>query len=342
MKNFGIHERKRQHAFRDSSSTISPPGRAPADDKGQRNGHLLAVGHEDDNLYPSLREGNIARQFFSPRRIKWWKSSRSGDNVKVDGPTRNLASSQIACVNFLLPLAETPAALIAILRGIDADVTGVEMLTYPSRDTGESLSSAVDFEWVGLDSCLEGGSGTRGANTTSVDALMVGMTDKGTSRAYLFEWKYVEEYKGAEYLGEGKSGGTRRRRYSDLYSSLASRFNGAVPMEDFFYEPFYQIMRLGLLADKMVRDQEFSICEARVVVVCPEGNDDYRQTITSPALKKRFPNAGSVEDVIHAALRDPATFSLTSPETLVAAVRKGDVTANTSEWMAYQQDRYGY
>jgi len=342
MKNFGKYERKRQHAFRDSSSTISLPGRAPADDKGQRNGHLLAVGHEDDNLYPSLREGNIAREFFSARRIKWWKSSRSGDNVKVDGPTRNLASSQIACVNFLLPLAGTPKALLAILRHIDMDVVGVEMLKYPSHDAATPLTSPVEFEWVGLKSCLEGGSGTRGVNTTSVDALMVGLTAKGTKRAYLFEWKYVEEYKGAEYLGEGKSGETRRRRYAGRYAAANSRFNGKISLDELFYEPFYQIMRLGLLADKIIQDAEFGVSAAKVVVVCPEGNNDYRKTITSPALSKRFPNAASVEEVVKSALQQPTCFSITSPEILVASVQKSGAKEPASDWLAYQCERYGY
>ena len=342
MKTFGRQQRKSQHTFRDSSSTVSEPGRSPSDDKGKRNGHLLAVGHEGDNLYPLLREDDIARKFFAARGIKWWKSYRSGDNTDIDGPTRNMASSQIACVNFLLPLAEEPEALLAVLREVDSDVVRVEMLRYPCRDTGTTLSSRVEFEWVGLHSCLEGGPGTRGANTTSVDALMVAETAQGIRRAYLFEWKYVEEYIGAEYLGDGKSGETRRRRYSDLYSSPASRFNGKVPMEELFYEPFYQIMRLGLLADKMVRDQEFRVSEAKVVVVCPEGNDDYRKTITSPALRERFPNAGSVEEIIHAALRDPATFRLTSPENPVAVVRKSSTAGAVSEWLAYQQERYGY
>ena len=312
------------------------------DDKGKRNGHLLAVGHEDENLYPSLRAANVARQFFAARRIKWWKSSRSGDDTDTDGPTRNLASSQIACVNFLLPLAQTPEALLAILRKIDADVIRVEMLEYQSRDTGVALVSPVEFEWVGLGSCLEGGAGTRGSNTTSVDALMVGTTKAGTRRAYLFEWKYVEEYVGAEYLGEGKSGDTRRRRYAGRYAAPDSRFNGKIPLDELFYEPFYQIMRLGLLADKTAQDEEFGVSEAKVVVVCPEGNDAYRETITSPTLRKRFPNTASAEAVVEAALRDSSSFTMTSPEKLVEAVRESNAAESASDWLAYQHERYGY
>ncbi len=342
MKNFGTQARRQQKEFRDSSGTVSPEGRSPADDKGRRNGHLLAVGYEEENLYPLLRGSAGAGAFLAARGIHWWRSSRSGDDTNVNGPTRNMASSQIACVNFLLPLAGTPEALLSILREIDGDVCQVMTLTYTPRCAETAVSSPVEFEWVGCDTCLEGGPGTRGANTTSVDALMVGVTGTGMRRAYLFEWKYVEEYIGTEYLGEGKSGDTRRRRYSDLYAGPGSRFNGMVPMEELFYEPFYQLMRLGLLADKMVHGKEFGITEAKVVVVCPEGNDDYRKTITSPALKERFSSAGSVEDVIHAAIRESASFRLASPEKLVAAVRKSCAAEAASKWLAYQQERYGY
>jgi hypothetical protein len=253
-----------------------------------------------------------------------------------------MASSQIACVNFLLPLAGVPEALPSFLRVIDADVREVVTLTYTPRGAEKAVSSPVEFEWVGRDTCLEGGAGTRGANTTSVDALMVGVTGTGARRAYLFEWKYVEEYIGTDYLGEGKSGDTRRRRYEKRYVGSESRFNGQVPLEELFYEPFYQIMRLGLLADKMVREREFGVSAAKVVVVCPEGNDDYRKTITSPALKERFPDHTTVEAVVHAAVRNQSVFTMTSPEALVAAVRKCESTSRLADWVAYQHERYGY
>lgn len=333
---FRKQERRRQKEFRDSSPTVSSEGRCPTDDKGRRNGHLLALGYEEENLYPPLRGTAGAKAFLAARDIHWWRSSRSGDDTDSNGPTRNMASSQIACVNFLLPLAGTPEALVSILRSIDDDVREVATLQYTPRGTGLAVSSPVEFEWVGTKSCLEGWSGTRGANTTSADALMVGVTDKGIRRAYIFEWKYVEEYEGAEYLGDGKSGQTRRRRYEGLYVTSNSRFNGQVPLNDLFYEPFYQIMRLGLLGDKMVRESEFGVTAAKVVVVCPENNQAYRKTITSPALKKRFPDITAVEQVIGAALRVPGSFTMISPESLVADVRKSNTSSDLSEWLTYQ------
>ena len=44
-----------------------------------------------------------------------------------------------------------------------------------------------------VDSGLEGGT-TRGAQNTSVDAFLIAETITGRRRAYLLEWKYVEQY----------------------------------------------------------------------------------------------------------------------------------------------------
>ena len=128
-------------------------------------------------------------------------------------PTRNMASSQLACVNFLLPLIDIPGALTAVLQAIDDDVTGVVNIEH------EGTSSPVELEWIGLDHALEGpGVKSRGANSTSVDAFMVAETPSGR-RAYLVEWKYVEEYR-TEDKGQGRQGETRRR--SDTLTSTRS------------------------------------------------------------------------------------------------------------------------
>lgn len=118
-KAFGIAAREQQARFR---RTLCMPARTQTDVKGQRHGHLLALGYEDENLYPPTRE--LALEFFAKRRIKWWRNARSGD-ASGNGPTRNLASSQVACVNFLLPLSRIPGALATALQVVDGDVQDV-------------------------------------------------------------------------------------------------------------------------------------------------------------------------------------------------------------------------
>lgn len=107
--NFGAGERRRQTAFRTSSATISAAGR--------RHGHMLALGRETENLHPSLRGERGALAVFGRRRIRWW-AHKDFDRPGKRAPTRNMASLQIACVNFLLQLTDREEALLAVLRAI--------------------------------------------------------------------------------------------------------------------------------------------------------------------------------------------------------------------------------
>ena len=286
---FGQRERKRQAAFRKGLTT-------PTDPVGLKHDYLLALGCEEENLFPTLRGENGAIRYFAERNIKWWQARVSGDASDGKRPTRNMASSQIACVNFLLPLIDIPGALTAVLKAIDDDVTGVVDIEH------EGTSSPVELEWIGLGHALEGpGVKSRGANSTSVDAFMVAETQAGR-RAYLMEWKYVEDY-WTDDKGQGRQGETRRKRYAHLYEKSPS-FNRKVPFDAWLFEPFYQILRLRLLADRMVRNRELGVSEAKVVVVVPEGNLAYRRRVTSPWLASEFPNL-TVSDILRETLVQP-------------------------------------
>ena len=335
--------KRRQHHFRDTSSTVCALGRKPLDEKGRRNPHLLALGYEIDNLFPCIRGEGGAIDFFVRRGIRWWRNPRSGDDMQVDGPTRNMASSQVACVNFLLPLACIPGALLAVLRALDDDVRDVVTIKHGGHE------SPVEFEWIGLGGSLEGGS-ARGARNTSIDAFLVAETKAGRRRAYLLEWKYVEQYLSTrpDFKGEGSSGATRRARYCERFHAPYSSFDPAAGLclNDFLYEPFYQIMRQRLLADRMVRDRELCIDEAKVVVVVPECNWAYRtvsdgRAVTSPRLAERFPQLETVEAVMREALGDPdARFGMVTPSSLLDAVTRC-LPGETKEWADYWRERYG-
>lgn len=330
--NFRDVEYRRQGDFRSRSDTISADGRAPTDPRGMTYPHLLALGHEDENLFPSLRGDEGARQFFEERGIKWWRHP-GFDQAGTNGPTRNMASSQIACVNFLLPLASIDNALLALIRAIDGDVTEVATIGDPATGT----SSAVEFEWIGLGHALEGsGHATRGEFTTSVDAFILAETSAGR-RAYLFEWKYIESY-GENDKGIGKRGRTRQRRYMNPYASSSS-FRRNLPLDAWLHEPFYQIMRQRLLADRMVANRELGVSEAKIVLVVPEENIAYHGAVTSPTLRREFPGVATVADTVRAAMIDPdRDFRLTSPHFLAAAVRP----QCGRDWSRYQRERYGW
>lgn len=333
---FGTIARQQQARFRD---TLPVAARSPTDDKGLRHGHLLALGHEIENLMPELRGQGGALDLFSSRGIKWWRNGRSSDGPG-DGPTRNLASSQVACVNFLLPLARRPDAMLAFLRAVDPDVVEVE----PIPDPGGQPPSLVEFEWVGWKEPLEGGRITRGAMQTSADAIALGRTQNGR-RAYVFEWKYCEEYLRPADMGEGSAGATRRRRYKDRYEAEDSAFRGATPLDEFLFEPFYQLLRLRLLADEIERtglSPDHPVAEARVVVVCPEANSDYRLAVQTTPLAKRYPRLTAVEVIMRAELRDPRGIAFAASEDLVARFSSSSQAPMLADWLDYHLGRYGW
>ena len=252
-----------------------------------------------------------------------------------------MASSQVACVNFLLPLYAIPGALRSVVRAIDDDVEDIVAISHEER------VSQVEFEWIGLGRSLEGKT-TRGANTTNVDAFVIAKTAAG-QRAYVIEWKYTEESLTTrpKYLGKGYRKEQQLKGYADLYYADSSSFATSIPMNELLYNAFDQIMRQRLLADRMVAKGELGVSDAKVVVVVPEENRAYRtaahgKKTTSPPLAKRFPNLETVDEVMQATLKDPnASFKMVTQTELRAAVESecGDAV---SDWAEYIRERYGW
>ena len=311
---FKIGEKTRQGEFRATSSSLSEAARLPIDELGRRVPYLLAVGYEEESLIPQLRGAGGAIDFFRQRGIHWWKSKESGDDLDRSGPTRNLLSSQVACVNVLMSLASDSEALLLMLRSLDREVT--EVVAVDSR----AGSALVEFEWCGLKYSLEGTRPSRGQFVTNADVFMIGRVGRDL-RAYLWEWKYAECYKPNVSLAGGSSGAKRLRRYTSLFEQSASFKREEIPITELLYDPFYQLMRLRLLADRMTSIRELGVSSAKLIVVCPEGNSAYLETITSPGLRSRFPECRTVTDVFSKTLRETCDFRLTSPHQLISAVR---------------------
>lgn len=331
---FKVRARQRQAEFRDTLSRAAQFG----DEFSSRHPFLLGPGAEEENLIPALRGATGAAAYFRERGIRWWRHPMSGDPDKGKGPTRNMTSSQVACVNLFLPLEHHPALLTALLQALDSDIVDVHPVPFTTQN-GEEGSSYVELEWTGRVGTLEG-SGSRGAHATSVDACLMGITAGGVRRLYLFEFKYCEEYTtGTAYKGAGSAGDKRRVKYASRYGTSVSCLSGGASLEEVLYEPFYQIVRLGMLADVARADTDLGVSEVRVVVVCPEENVAYRTGITSPELAKRFPEALSVEQVAKRLWRDPGGFVMVDPHRLIHAVRDMDVD-EMEEWSEYMARRY--
>jgi len=178
------------------------------------------------NLWSGIRED--ALNYFKSNHISWWDSGKE--------PTGHLLSSQIACINHLYFLRQRQDLATLILRNIDISIQQAISID----------SEFVEFEKVGIEKLGKEKHLTRGANCTSIDAMMVGEDIYGKRILFLIEWKYTESY-----TPESKLKGESGQRRLEAYESLLKNSDCPIihkNIKDLYYEPFYQLMRQTLLA----------------------------------------------------------------------------------------------
>ncbi|MET0375724.1 MAG: hypothetical protein ABW128_15895 [Rhizorhabdus sp.] len=176
------------HEFADEASHLDRP-------------FQLRPGYERLNVAPAYRERAEAL-FAAEPVIQWHQFAGHG------------LSSQVCCLNFLLPLADQPKLLsrwVGAVLGIDPP----EMLVAEPNRAGRDWY--VAFEWIGdrdyLNEANAKGSRTRGANATAADAAIKFKAADDKVHLVLIEWKYTESY-GAPLTGDPT--GKRIKRYGDI------------------------------------------------------------------------------------------------------------------------------
>ena len=239
-----------------------------------------------------LRCGSRAQLLFSAKPvIQWHQHANHG------------LSSQVCCVNFLLPFAERPELLRRWVEHVTGD-KAAEMLPVERDRAGRDWF--VTFEWIGdvdhLNESRDGAVRKRGANATAADAAVMYRDRDGRTQLLLIEWKYTERY-GQPLAPDGNA--TRRERYQHIFrqSNGPIRADADVTLDDFFWEPFYQMLRQQMLAWHTQRADN-GIDRARVLHLSPTGNRALHK-VTSPALRRFGDDAF---DVFRSLLADPADF----------------------------------
>ncbi|WP_019905961.1 hypothetical protein [Methylobacterium sp. 77] len=271
------------------------------------------------NLAPAIKA--VSPAYFERYGIAWHRHRNHG------------LSSQVCCINFLMPLAERPEALsrlVATALGIDAP----EMLAVEEGPEGRPWF--VGFEWVGEQDYLnEGAVRTRGANATSADAILR-FRSMGRTETLLIEWKYTEAY-GAPVPPAGNP--TRTKRYQNLAFAPAGpvRSDLSLSLSDFFYEPFYQLLRQQMLAARMQAAGEKQAARVRVLHIAP-GDNRALQAVTAPALRKHGTSAFAA---FRSVLTEPDTFMSRATETVFGPLLFSP-DATTAEWAAYLRNRYRF
>ena len=270
------------------------------------------------NLPAEIRDA-ATRLFGAQPSIQWHQHANHG------------LSSQMCCVNFLLPFDQHPDLLALWVEHVTGDAVA-EMLPVELDRAGRPW--LVTFEWIGDDDHLnEAKPGTerkRGANATAADAAVTFIDRSGRTQLLLIEWKYTENY-GQPLTASGNP--TRRQRYQHIFRAPDGpiRSDLGVEIDNFFYEPFYQMMRQQSLAWHTERSNP-KIDRVRVLHLSPSGNRALHK-VTSPTLRQFGDDAFAV---FRSLLVDPADFIPMSIEKAFAPLALWE----GAEWFPWLQDRY--
>ena len=215
------------------------------------------------NLLPDAHES--ATTLFAELGIPWHAGVGQG-------PSNHLLSSQVQCVNALMPMVDDPER-ISLAFGSVLDI-GEVLQIEPGR--------FLTFEYIGPSDYFNESPGrerVRGSRCTSVDAAFRYRTPTGEVELALVEWKYVEEYRRARRPDPAKDA-TRRGRYFTAWSNPAGPVRDYVlSFQDILDEPFYQLVRQQLMAHQLEVDRVLDADVVRVVHVHPAANDAYQRSL---------------------------------------------------------------
>ena len=296
---------------------------------GLESGHVLPLDRVGEGLHTSLRSGII--EYFRANSIKWWLSKTEATErrlAQVEGqPTGNLKSSQIACVNHLGPARTDADRALAIAKSIDPAIDRI--LPVPNEP------GFVAFEWIPpADLLNEGSARTRGANSTSLDALMLGAYADGRRVLLAIEWKFFENYGNTPVARRSSRGTDRLARYASLLSDVGGPIECDDPLRMFF-EPYYQLMRQTLLAWQLTQRESgaWLADDWLHVQVIPESNQRLRSHVP---VGVSVAGHLSLESAWREFLREPVRYRLLSPSQLVPS----SVSPALSSWRHWLTERY--
>ena len=284
-------------------------------------GVMLPAGKSPENLHPTLRKS--ALDYFALRGIKWWRWPPA-DSQEPPGPTRLLRSSQVACVNHLMPARDDEELALLVARSVVPDAQDV----LPIDD------GFVAFEWIGARADIgEVASRSRGAHRTNLDALLVVRTRSGRRIGVVIEWKLSETYTDESLV--------RSRRGTDRTAIYRARLcdpDGPIAVErlselsDIFVDPYLQLARQTLLAWRLAEDDDLFDDWVHLHVI-PAGNRELLNVNTAPQLR-----AASMTEAWRTVLRAPQRYRHVVPTELLSHL---PATAGPPGWRSWLAARYG-
>jgi len=247
-----------------------------------------------NNLYEPIRKDVF--DYFKNNDIAWWRGKL----------TNHTLSSQVSCLNHLFPIRKDKDAVLSIVQQVIPEIVDVLPITTDNR-----LPAFIQFESVSDVDHLNEVNTTRGANCTSLDALILSKHKDGRNILFPIEWKYVEAY-GNEDMG---SNDTRRSRYDNLINQSKQ----LIPTENntvYYYEPFYQLMRQTLWAEQMVLNKDIETIKVDDYIhlhIIPKNNKDL--------LNKEYVASGKgMEDTWRDCIKDQRKYQIIEPKQLLSKI----------------------
>lgn len=333
---FRDSEKERYEALKEGLFSLE--AQEPGTYKKKPYSFCLADGHSPENLYSSFRDEAIA--YFRQRSINWHDGLPDGQGNGRGLPSNHLCCSQSACVNCLWPITRRPDVLASVFGPFLPDLA--EVLPFAADEPFPDGSRPfMAFEWIGTENYLgEVGNRHRGANATSADFAFRFRRYDGRAQLVLGEWKYTE------YYSRSRKGPSPKKTQLRVYRRAFRRWKSVQPRlpnyRSFFLEPFYQLMRLTLLAQQMERARlegrgEMDADIVSVLAVVPKANREYHERFTSPD----FARYGRTVPSAWANLAPPDRFLSIATETLLTAIDEV-VPEALRPWSDYLITRYGW
>jgi len=319
-------EKKLQTSWKLNTKALPRAAKAPGLYGARLYSFCLPLQYAAHNLFHEIRDE--ALESFSRLGIVWHGSALQGLC------SNHLCSSQIFCVNALYPFINRPEALAALFLPFFPDIS--RML--PVED-----DSFIAFEWIGDTNYLGetpklGAYRHRGAGNTSIDAMVMYESTDGRHVMLLIEWKYSESY-GATYKRFRSDGTDRVEPYRVFFFDKLTPIDLTVTsrIEDFMFEPFYQLLRQQLLVSRIAEVGIPDVDRVRLVHVHASGNRELK-AITSPGFRDLGRDAYEVWQHL---LVDPSDFIAITTEDFLSHAPI-DRFPELEPWRLYMTSRYSF
>lgn len=281
------------------------------------------------NLINAVR--NEAEKYFTDNKIPFWNTGETRP-IGINKPSGHMLSSQVACINHLMFFRQDQNITTAILKGIDKNVKTALRLDNDITDPG-----FVSLEVIGKKNYLNERRHSRGAHSTSVDAVMLAEMEDGSRKLFFIEWKYVENYSGKQSKFNDESGERRKATYMPLLTKedcpiFIPEMNDQF-IEGIFYEPFYQLLRQTLLAHEMVKAKDFGATDYVHLHLIPKDNNELKLVNTSRGI---LPGT-TLQETWSNLLKSPNKYMAVDPKDFLEPARH---IPNAIKAIQYLEQRY--